>query len=234
MIVNRVWADLMGRGLVEPVDDLRATNPPTNGPLLEALAKDFQEHGYDLKQLIRTIMASRVYALSPTADRSQHGRYPQLLPPLPAAPAGRSAARRRRATSPGVPDIVRRRCRPVRARTPLWTVRTDSLFLDTFGRPDPNQDPPCERTPDTTVTQALHLMNAPALHAKITSDDGLRRPAWRKTTPCRPTRSSRSSTSASTPASRTTRNRAASGAQLIGESTSASPAQPASKTCCGP
>jgi hypothetical protein len=53
-----------------------------------------------------------------------------------------------------------------------WTVRFDSKFLDSFGRPDPNQDPPCERTSDTTVVQALHLMNAPGLAAKITSDKG--------------------------------------------------------------
>src|SRR4029077_8640818 len=64
VIVNRVWADLMGRGIVEPVDDLRATNPPSNGPLLEALAADFRGHSYNLKHLIRTIMASSVYALS--------------------------------------------------------------------------------------------------------------------------------------------------------------------------
>src|SRR5438552_11966229 len=54
----------------------------------------------------------------------------------------------------------------------LWTVRTQSVFLDSFGRPDPNQDPPCERTADTTVVQALHLMNSPNLHRKVTSDDG--------------------------------------------------------------
>src|SRR5579864_868397 len=64
VIVNRVWADLMGRGIVDPVDDLRATNPPSNGPLLDALAQDFRKHGYDLKKLIRTIMTSQVYALS--------------------------------------------------------------------------------------------------------------------------------------------------------------------------
>ena len=64
VIVNRVWADLMGRGIVEPVDDLRATNPPSNGPLLEALADDFRRHGFDLKHLLRTIMASSVYGLS--------------------------------------------------------------------------------------------------------------------------------------------------------------------------
>src|SRR5262249_58996054 len=64
VIVNRVWADLMGRGIVEPVDDLRATNPPSNGPLLDALARDFRAHRYDLKHLIRTITSSQVYALS--------------------------------------------------------------------------------------------------------------------------------------------------------------------------
>jgi hypothetical protein len=54
----------------------------------------------------------------------------------------------------------------------LWTVRTQSVFLDSFGRPDPNQDPPCERSGDTTVVQALHLMNAPALHRKVTAGEG--------------------------------------------------------------
>jgi hypothetical protein len=63
VIVNRVWADLMGRGLVEPVDDLRATNPPSNGPLLDALAAEFRKQRYDLKALIRTIMTSHVYGL---------------------------------------------------------------------------------------------------------------------------------------------------------------------------
>jgi hypothetical protein len=54
----------------------------------------------------------------------------------------------------------------------VWTARSQSVFLDSFGRPDPNQDPPCERTTDTTVVQALHLMNSPALHRKVTDDAG--------------------------------------------------------------
>ena len=54
----------------------------------------------------------------------------------------------------------------------VWTARSQSIFLDSFGRPDPNQDPPCERTTDTTVVQALHLMNSPNLYRKVTSDDG--------------------------------------------------------------
>jgi hypothetical protein len=71
-----------------------------------------------------------------------------------------------------------RRARHLRGRLPgsraaeIWTDRVPSLFLGTFGRPDPNQDPPCERTSDTSVVQALHLMNAPDLHQKVTSDAG--------------------------------------------------------------
>jgi hypothetical protein len=52
----------------------------------------------------------------------------------------------------------------------LWTYRASSLFLDTYGRPDPNQDPPCERTSDSTTPQVLHLMNSPALNGKFSLD----------------------------------------------------------------
>jgi len=54
----------------------------------------------------------------------------------------------------------------------IWTHRTDSLFLDTFGRPDPNQDPPCERTKDSTVVQSLHLMNSEKLHFDVLNNEG--------------------------------------------------------------
>ena len=62
-IVNRFWGYFMGRGLVEPIDDLRATNPASNPELLDALAHDFAEHGFDLKHLLRTIMNSQAYQL---------------------------------------------------------------------------------------------------------------------------------------------------------------------------
>jgi hypothetical protein len=71
----------------------------------------------------------------------------------------------------GVPDTFAAAPPGARA-SEIWTHRVPSLFLDTFGRPDPNQDPPCERTGDTSVVQALHLMNAPELHRKVTSDAG--------------------------------------------------------------
>jgi hypothetical protein len=170
VVVNRVWADLMGRGLVDPVDDLRATNPPTNGPLLDALAADFRAAKYDLKHLIRTICTSYVYGVSslPTernvADRQNYSRHYRtrlrgevLLDAV--------------ADISGVPDTFSAMPAGSRA-SQLWTTRVQSVFLDTFGRPNPNQDPPCERTSDTTVTQTLHLMNAPQLHQRVTSDDG--------------------------------------------------------------
>jgi hypothetical protein len=169
VIVNRTWADLMGRGLVEPVDDLRATNPPTNGPLLEALAKDFRAHRCDLKHLIRTICSSHLYQLNslPTernvGDRQNYSRhYRKRL--------------RAEVLADAVTDVTGTRenfqATPTGSHAnQIWTTRINSIFLDTFGRPNENQDPPCERTPDTTVTQTLHLMNSPQLHQRVTADD---------------------------------------------------------------
>jgi hypothetical protein len=160
----------MGRGLVEPVDDLRATNPPTNGPLLEALAAEFRDQKYDLKKLLRTICSSYVYGLSSlpsernSADRQNYSRhYRQRL--------------RGEVLLDAVSDITGQgdsfSAMPAGSRAnELWTTRVQSVFLDTFGRPNPNQDPPCERTSDTTVTQTLHLMNAPQLHQRVTADSG--------------------------------------------------------------
>ncbi len=168
--VNRVWATLMGRGLVEPVDDLRSTNPPTNPELLDSLAKEFQASGYDLKKLLRTITLSRVYSHSslPTesnvSDRvnySRHYRHRLRAEVLLDAVADVTETP---TTFQGLP--------PQSRANQIWTHRVDSLFLDTFGRPNENQDPPCQRTPDATVTQALHLMNSAQLDGRIRSDDG--------------------------------------------------------------
>ncbi len=170
VIVNRVWADLMGRGIVDPVDDLRATNPPSNPALLDALAVDFRKNKCDLKTLIRTICLSHAYGLSTTPNdrnasdlRNYSRHYRQRL--------------RAEVLLDMVSDITgvpeKFEAMPAGSRAvEVWTARSQSVFLDSFGRPDPNQDPPCERTSDTTVVQALHLMNSPNLYRKVTSDDG--------------------------------------------------------------
>lgn len=169
-MVNRVWTDLMERGLVEPVDDLRASNPASNGPLLAALGGDFRDHGFDIKHLIRRITTSYAYGLG-------------SLPNDRNAVDGRNYSRhyRQRLRAEVLLDSVSQitgtaenfSAMPAGSQAKeIWTHRIDSLFLDAFGRPDPNQDPPFERTTSPTVVQTLHLMNSENLFRKVTSDTG--------------------------------------------------------------
>ena len=171
VMMNRVWADLMGTGIVEPVDDLRATNPGSNEPLLKALGDEFRKQKFDLKAMLRLITSSHVYALSSAtnernkADLRNYSRHyrqrlrAEVLLDSTCAITGR-------------PESYGYAMPPGSRASELWTYRVNSIFLDTFGRPNENQDPPCERTPDTTVTQVLHLMNSPGLHQKVTHDKG--------------------------------------------------------------
>ncbi|EMI20106.1 secreted protein containing DUF1549 [Rhodopirellula maiorica SM1] len=168
--VNRTWGILMGRGLVEPVDDLRTTNPATNPTLLAELAKEFQQSGYDFKQLLKTITLSQVYL---------HGSDPTPSNVSDRLNYSRHYRRRLRAEvlADAVADVTQttesfQAMPPDSRANQVWTTRVDSIFLDTFGRPNENQDPPCERTPDSTVTQALHLMNSQQLDKRIRSDSG--------------------------------------------------------------
>jgi hypothetical protein len=168
VMANRVWSELMGKGLVDPVDDIRATNPASNEALLQFLADDFARSGYDIKHLIRTICTSHVFGLSsiPTernmSDVKNFSRYyRQRL--------------RAEVLLDAINDILGtqesfKAMPPGSRATQVWTHRSSSLFLDTFGRPDPNQDPPCERMTDSTTPQVLHLMNSPELNRKLSED----------------------------------------------------------------
>jgi len=168
--VNRTWAILMGRGLVEPVDDLRTTNPPVNPQLLDALAHQFQTSGYDFKQLLKSITLSRVYSHSsePTpsnvADHLNYSRHYRRRLRAEVLLDAIADVTQQPASLAGMP--------PQSRANQAWTTRVGSIFLDTFGRPNVNQDPPCERTPESTVTQALHLMNSPQLEAQIQASGG--------------------------------------------------------------
>lgn len=170
VMANRVWADLMGRGLVEPVDDFRATNPATNQPLMTALGEHFRDTEFSLSELIRTITSSHVYQLdsninkrnaADTRNYSRHYRQRLRAEVLRDAFTQISGIEPRFAATP-----------PGANAKQIWTHRTKSLFLDTFGRPDPNQDPPCERMGDSTVVQSLHLMNSQKMHAELLNDNG--------------------------------------------------------------
>lgn len=166
--VNRIWAAMMGRGLVEPVDDLRSTNPPTHPELFDALSEHFRSTGYDTKALIRTIALSRAYATDSSANEtnvgdrlnySRHYRVPLRAETLLDAIADLTQSP---TSFTGMPAGSR--------STQVWTHRVSSMFLDTFGRPDENQDPPCERIAEATVTQSLHLMNDRDIDSRIRSD----------------------------------------------------------------
>lgn len=168
--VNRVWAVFFGRGLVEPVDDFRISNPCVNPPLLDALAADFAAHGYDYKHLMRTIMESRLYQLSSTpndsnlADTRNFSRaYRRRLPAEVLMDAINDLT--------GVPDTFSALPAGSRA-TQAWTYKIDSQLMDAFSRPNPSSDPPCERDQQMSVVQSLHLMNSKALQAKLGNNNG--------------------------------------------------------------
>ena len=167
---NRVWADLMGRGIVEPIDDFRESNPPSNAPLIKALGQHFREQKFDLKQYIKTIVGSYVYSLSALPNETNVGdtrnysrHYRQRLRAEVLLDSVSELV--------GVPDSFAAMPDNSTAKQ-IWTHRVSSDFLDSFGRPDPNQDPPCERTTDTTVVQVLHMMNSRDLYARIQSGKG--------------------------------------------------------------
>lgn len=164
-IANRTWAHFLGVGLVEAVDDLRVTNPPSNPALLDALAQDFVAHKFDIKHLIRTIMTSRTYQLSaaPTAenekDRQNYARYfPRRLAAevlSDAVDAATGSAER----FGGFPVGTRAIDLPDEA--------ISSYFLDVFGRSHRETACECERSKAPNLAQVLHLMNSPETQNKI-------------------------------------------------------------------
>ncbi len=169
-IVNRVWGLLMGRGIVEPVDDFRVTNPASNDALLDALAKDFTEHGYDLKHLFRTITASAAYQRSSEAtpnnakDTRNYARY--YVKRLPAEVLLDAVVQ-----VTGVPEVYPGHPAGTRA-IQMWDNKLPVEFLEVFGRPSRLSVCECDRPADGSVTQVLHLMNSPAIHARLTADTG--------------------------------------------------------------
>lgn len=169
--VNRIWGELFGVGIVDPVDDMRATNPPSNPELLAALAEEFKRMEYDQKDLLKLITSSYVYGLSSLPNETNandHRNFSRHYRRLARAEVVADAL----SDVIGVTDSFDGLASEGRAMQ-LWTFRTPSDTLDSFGRPDPNQDPPCERFPEATMTQALHLMNAPAIQSKLTNDQAL-------------------------------------------------------------
>jgi hypothetical protein len=164
-LVNRYWKHFFGRGLVEPEDDMRVTNPPTNPELLDALAGYFVESKYDLKKLVRVICTSNAYRLS--AEPNEHNlddrqNYSRFQPRRLNAEVFLDAIddlTQVRSTFKGVPAGTR--------AVQLPDNQVDSYFLSVFGRPDFASACECERSSDASLAQSLHLVNSNDVMNKI-------------------------------------------------------------------
>ncbi|REJ82256.1 MAG: DUF1553 domain-containing protein [Planctomycetota bacterium] len=168
--VNRFWSYLMGRGLVEPVDDLRATNPPTHPELMDALAADFIDSGCDVKQLIRTICTSHVYQLASRVEADvdrdgvfyTHRRYHRL--PAPVLLDAVNFAVGATEEFNGLPRGTRAIALP--------DPGIQSYFLEAFGRSPRSSPCECATTSKPDLIQALHLMNSEAIQKKLAAPGG--------------------------------------------------------------
>jgi len=198
-LVNRLWGHYFGRGIVEPVDDFRVTNPASNPVLLDALAKDFVDHKFDLKHMHRTILNSRTYQESSVPnqynkfDTSNFARYypkrlmaEQLFDSISQATGIylNSARGGRRRGGAGGGKVARYGLeapagisRVMQLPTMVSGYRSGATanvtqFLDTFGKPRREVVCDCERSYDGNIGQALALINGDEVNDKIASPDG--------------------------------------------------------------
>jgi len=166
-VANRVFARFFGRGLVEPVDDVRVSNPPSHPDLHATLGRKLVEYGFDTRRLIRDIVLSRSYQLSPS--------------PTPLPPSAFACAPTRRLTAEqllgavdqvtGVPTKFRGLplgTRPERVED----GNPQNRFLDIFGRPSRTSACTCDRRSEPTLSQALHLINGRTINDKLRHRDG--------------------------------------------------------------
>ncbi len=164
-LVNRLWGHFFGRGLVDPVDDMRETNPASNPELLDALARDFIEHRFDVKHMIRTLATSSVYGLAsePTAgnrdDRQNFARFyaRRMIAEVILDATDQLCGSRSRFN--GVASTAR--------AIDLPHENFSSYFLDAFNRPRRESGCECERSASGTLSQVLLLANSDEIENKV-------------------------------------------------------------------
>ncbi len=177
--VNRVWYHLMGRGIVDPIDDFRPTNPPSHPELLDALTDEFVAHKFDLRWLVRTIMNSRTYQLSSEpndTNKDDELNYSHVLPRRLTAeqlldsqhqvlgvptkfsgyPVGMRAGQ-----LPGVEAVRLREKRK----------SSSDIFLTLFGKPMRLLSSECERSSETTMNQAFNLISGPEINELLSAPE---------------------------------------------------------------
>ena len=169
-LVNRYWKHFFGRGIVDPEDDLRVTNPPSNPELLDALAKHFLDHRFDLKDLVRTICKSSAYQLSsqPTENnKTDQQNFSSFYP--------------RRLTAEVLYDAVNAVAdTPSNFGTiPQGTTAVqlpdngfNNYFLEVFGKPEAESACECERSVEANLSQSLHLLNSGDVQNRLQNGQG--------------------------------------------------------------
>jgi hypothetical protein len=170
-MANRVWSYFFGHGIIEPVDDIRASNPPVNPQLLDALTKDFVDHNYDLRRLIRTIVNSRTYQLSFTANEWNVDDETNFSHALP-----------RRLNAEQLFDgiSIATGTKPFFKEAPAGFTAEElpdpkvgkGGFLELFGQPDRQTSCECERRTDVSLVQALNLLNGATIADAIADEHG--------------------------------------------------------------
>src|SRR5205809_79882 len=170
-IANRMWRYFVVKGIIDPVDDIRASNPPSNPALLEALTKDFVAHGFDLRSLMRTIVSSRAYQASIVTNEwnaNDRDNFSHAIPRRLSAEElmdGVSSAAGARARFPEVPEDT--------AASQLVDPHIGREgFLDVFGRPPRESSCECERRSDFSLPQALNLVNGRTISDAVADPNG--------------------------------------------------------------
>ncbi len=167
--VNRIWGHLLGRGIVEPVDDFRDSNPPASAALLEALARDFVEHGFDRRHTMRMILNSRSYQLSSRKNefnQNDSKYFSHAKTRLLSAEQLLDAI----CKVTGVPEKYAGLPAGTKA-VQLPSPDVDNYFLKVFGQPARETACQCERSSESNLSQALQMINGPLVHSKTRDEN---------------------------------------------------------------
>jgi hypothetical protein len=171
-LVNRYWKHFFKRGLIEPEDDIRDTNPPTNPALLAALEKHFVDSGFDLKALVRVITRSQAYQLSSEPNQHNlvdHQNYSRFYPRRMSAEMLLDAIDQFAGTHTDFADLP---AGTTAVGLPDNSYNKASPFLRVFGRPNAQSVCECERVESANLAQSLHLLNAADLTGKLSAGNG--------------------------------------------------------------
>jgi len=173
-LVNRYWKQFFGRGLIDPIDDMRKTNPPSHPELLDELSKYFVKNNFDLKSLIRLICNSKTYQLSSDPNQfnlSDHQNYSRYIPKRLTAEMFLDSINDITETKDSFSKQEMQNTRVIQLPDNLYT--SEIKFLQTFGRPEMDSASDSSRKEEATVSQSLAMINSNEIHKRISSPSGL-------------------------------------------------------------